>query len=419
MRLCGLPRIVEGDHTIAETPGERAGRRRRVLEHLLLQACRPPRGRIEGLADATPADWRALARAAEAHGLVPAVHALLAGKEWAGVPDETQSALKDAYRLHVVRSLALARELVRLLALFDHAGLRVLPLKGPALACQVYGAPEARQAGDLDLLVAPTDERASLDLLGTHGFGSELAGLTDRQRRLEESFRHHLALVHERSGLRVELHTAASPPRLGVRFDFEALWSARSVTTFGSRTLPVLSPEHTLLTLCAHATSHGWWRLSWLLDIAQLLRHPRELDWECAAAAMGPARVSRMVHVGLLLVWHLMEAPLPRGVVAAASADTPAAGTVARVLSRGFADDQAPSDRAALVPFHLPVIERGRDKVVYLADVALKPSTEDYDLVALPDALLPAYFLVRPPRLALKHGRRVLGRRARGATGRG
>jgi hypothetical protein len=54
--------------------------------------------------------------------------------------------------------------------------------------------------------------------------------------------------------------------------------------------------------------------------------------------------------------------------------------------------------------------EHLRDKIWYLVDAAMTPTVRDWTLLPLPGYLFPLYYVVRPVRLAVTYGRRILGR---------
>jgi hypothetical protein len=82
-----------------------------------------------------------------------------------GVPAETRTELLGAARLIAARNTLLARELVRLLRMFQDARLRMIPLKGVAPAQSLYSAIALRTCSDLDVLVPRDAVAASIRLL--------------------------------------------------------------------------------------------------------------------------------------------------------------------------------------------------------------------------------------------------------------
>ena len=54
-----------------------------------------------------------------------------------------------------------------------------------------------------------------------------------------------------------------------------------------------LAMENLLWLLCVHATKHKWARLSWICDVAELLRSQPQLNWEKVIALGAELAVAR------------------------------------------------------------------------------------------------------------------------------
>src|SRR5438309_1209212 len=117
----------------------------------------------------------------------------------------------------------------------------------------------------------------------------------------------------------------------------------------------------------------------------------------------------RMVLLALRLARDLLDAPLPDTVARRAEADGAVARLAAQVQSALFRHTPGPPrDRAELSPFHLRAQERWRDRLRYCARVALTPTPGDWAWLRLPDALYALYYVVRPIRLAVTYGARLI-----------
>src|SRR4051794_39845525 len=84
--------------------------------------------------------------------------------------------INPLFRLLAVRNLAIDRLAADIAVNFERAGIETLILKGPVLAAWLYPA-DVRPYGDADLLVAPADWAAAVDLLGRLGFSDHLGPL--------------------------------------------------------------------------------------------------------------------------------------------------------------------------------------------------------------------------------------------------
>src|SRR3989441_7310819 len=173
--------------------------------------------------------------------------------------------------------------------------------------------------------------------------------------------------------------------------------------------MDTLCAEDLMLVLCAHGTKHRWERLEWICDVAELLRSTPGLDLDGGLERARDLGVHRMVLLALRLARDLLDAPLPDTVARRAQADGGVARLAAQVQSALFRHTPGPPrDRAELSPFHLRAQERWRDRLRYCARVALTPTPGDWAWLRLPDALYPLYYVVRPIRLAVKYGARLI-----------
>ncbi len=90
----------------------------------------------------------------------------------------------------------------RVMAMLDGAGIRSAPLKGPQLGEAIYGDPGRRLSGDIDLLVAPEQLTAAVEVVRALGYQAPRDYVHDHGLPLL-----HFVLVHTREELPpVELH---------------------------------------------------------------------------------------------------------------------------------------------------------------------------------------------------------------------
>ncbi len=181
--------------------------------------------------------------------------------------------LRQAYRMHALRSAAQEGELARVAGALSEAGVEPLLLKGWGVA-QHYAEPHLRPYGDLDFLV--TSE------------------LSETARRTVDGV--------ARLRCPVELHQ---------RFNFPSdrshaeLLGRSSTVACGAVTLRIPAPEDHLRLLALHMLSHGAWRPLWLCDIAALLEGAGEaFDWDLCLS--GDARLTGWVEASVLLARDLL-----------------------------------------------------------------------------------------------------------------
>ena len=122
---------------------------------------------------ATPLQWPLVLERAYSHQVYPLLYRNLRDLGFPGVPETVQAELKGLFMANALRNQLLAEELARLLGLFSEAGIRVVPLKGVALAQSLYGDTAARVCADIDLLVPPASLAQAIELILAAGYRNQ------------------------------------------------------------------------------------------------------------------------------------------------------------------------------------------------------------------------------------------------------
>jgi hypothetical protein len=361
-------------------------------------------------------DWNDLLRFARSTGVLPLLYRQLNTTCCAAVPPAYMDQLRTQSRADALRNLVLARELLALLELFDVNGLEVIPFKGIVLAASTYGDLTLRKSGDVDLLICRRDAVRAKDLLLAQGYELETplraCGMPLKAHADEYSF------VDRAQQIFVELRWRIIQPHVSPSLDLEHLWERRRPLVLAGAVVPDLAPEDLLLILCAHGAKHGWSRLSWICDVAELVRAHPGLDWRQIDDRARKHGLGRMIALGLLLASQLLEAPVPEGIRRRAQRDTRLRFLAAQVCDWLFdpTDGSAgPKDDPEQHRFALRVTERAQDRIrygLYLAQHHLTPNARDRALLRLPARLSALYYLLRPVRLLGEYGlapyRRIL-----------
>lgn len=255
-------------------------------------------------------------------------------------PDEAKDPIRAAAKSQAMWELRHRSLLAGLLNALDAAGVRVLVLKGTALAYELYRTPAERARGDSDLLIPPGDLPRAREVLVDHGFAhpkGDPKAIEDV--RLQESWARETpdGWDHE-----VDLHWAALNGQvLADVIPFEAGWArARPLQGLGpgARGLPL---DLALLLACAHRAQHvlnpyfvdgrvyySGDRLIWLWDIHLLIGSMDSSDWAAflrTCEATGLAAVARQ---GIEASISFLRTTVPSEVMArlsAGPADSPAA----------------------------------------------------------------------------------------------
>lgn len=344
-------------------------------------------------------DWDLLVRMAYAHGMVPLLYHVLSTACAEAVPREALEQLRDYFRTNARRNLALASELVRLLALFRARDIRAIPFKGPIIAATAYRDLMLRPIGDLDILVSEQELPRATEVLVSQGydgrFGWDWA----------------TSFVRE-GGVEVDLHARFGPPWDPRPASFDALWSRRRSVPLVGTTVLTAAPEDLLLILSIQFLRDcraRRRRLIQICDTAMLIRSHPELDWAYLLEVAGAAGARRALLLDVLLADSMLGAGLPPLVEQEVRRDRVARQLANEVEGRFFEPERADARWGPWrwdTPLYLRARERVRDKIAYLGPLiprllrfALTPTDRDQALVRLPSRLGFLYYLVRPVRI--------------------
>lgn len=205
--------------------------------------------------------------AARAHGVEPLLaHQLSRIRSDAVWPAEVLDPLKQAARLEVVAEVVRKREMQRVLAALDAAGVRGLLMKGAALAYLYYPHPSLRPRCDTDLLIRTGDSATVIRTMEELGYRRWT--LTSGDLAMPQF----TFVKEDRSGVwhAYDFHLKIANPAVFsdlLRFE-EATTGAVAVTALGSGAR-ALGPVDALLLACIHRVAHhrDSDRLLWLYDI--------------------------------------------------------------------------------------------------------------------------------------------------------
>jgi hypothetical protein len=363
----------------------------------LLLECARPRSDAASIrqAAAAVADWDATIELSMRHGIAPIVYWRVSQACPEIVPPAALERLLTCFHRNAGHSLKLTGELLKLVALFERAGIQVVPFKGPAIAWSLYDSPALREMSDLDLLVRPADARRAVDLLVASGCQPEYS--TDF--RFFRSGRE-LPLTSS-AGVALDLHWALAPSWFCHALDLDRFWSRLVTVSIAGRPIRNLAPEDLLVFLCVHGAKHFWSSLHWLCDLAHLIdRTP--LDWDSLMAYSRARRISRTVSAGLLLAADVLGAAVPPAILAGARA-CPHTSRIASRAQLWLHGRPVPRDfRSLEFQFQLSLLERPSDKLRFYWGV-IEPCPADLESLTLPRPLFPVYYAFRPLRLVAKY----------------
>ena len=338
-----------------------------------------------------PLNWSVLLEQARAHRLFPLLFWHWKRSLRLDFPAEIAQQLDDRFRANVARSLLLVRELADIVDLFGRHGIPVVPFKGPALAESLYGNPALRECVDLDILIRRGDVPEAIRTLVSAGY-ADGKPLTPAQQNTFLSTQYEYPFLSP-SGILVELQWRIVPRYFSLALSEEQYWSRIQPLTLCGREINSLSCEDLLLLLCVHGGKHGWEKLIWLADVAELVGSNPQLDWEHVLDQARRAGGLRMLLLGVVLANRLLGTTIPPGLEPSLTRD-PAVERIADGIGRDLVRGEVPTYVKSQL-YLLRVRERWQDKLRYVLRFTCTATPEEWKMADLPSSLSVLYRFLR------------------------
>lgn len=280
---------------------------------------------------ATRPNWRALGALAEREKLLPVLwnymrdHAEL-------VPEDVREAFRRQAAVTEFRMAMTETALIQVVEQLHRNGIRVMLLKGAALASTVYGSFAKRPMGDFDILVPPGDAQRAWDIMREVGWTLELQG----GEQFYESHHHLPALVDPKGlNLVLEIHRSMLPPAGPFTLDESELWREARPIQLGSTRVWVPSDRFQLLHLSIHfAWSNMFGGIGRTVrDVATMLA-AAPMDWSRFLELANRARARSCAYWTLSVSETLTGTHVPADILEALR--TRQSKVVTRVLQRAY-----------------------------------------------------------------------------------
>ncbi len=204
---------------------------------------------------------------AAAHGVAGLARAGLEADPERSVPEALREGLERKARAQAARNLLLVARLGEIVRAADERGLPLVCFKGPALAAQIYGNPAVRASTDLDLIVPHRELPAVAAMLSGLGYCPHQPQRLTRRRWVPGEY----VFTRARADFHLEVHTERTLRHFPRPLPLAELLGRCERVCAGGASLPVFSPEDTLVLLAVHGAKDFWARLIWACDIAALV----------------------------------------------------------------------------------------------------------------------------------------------------
>ena len=251
-------------------------------------------------------DWEYIVESAIHHRVAPLLYHNLQKADNGLAPRRAMEALRETYTGSLANNIVASRELRGILEAFSHSQIKVIVLKGAALAETIYPDVGLRPYSDIDLLVHKEDQPRAAAKLSQLGY--EL--LFDYRLGFSQQFGHQLCYVKGDVAVDMHWHIAGLPYSRYIAVN--RLWKRAALVSINGIDALALSPEQLLIHLCLHAARHDYCWLFLLVDISESIRHyGDEFDWELFLAEAERYRVCFSTRNVLRLVKRLFDSPIP------------------------------------------------------------------------------------------------------------
>jgi hypothetical protein len=362
---------------------------------------------------AQPLDWPYLHRMAFRNGAIPFLDRDLTRLAADRVPKDSQQALRAFSQGLADQNQFMLDLLLEWQARFAQQGIHVLPYVEAISSFLSYGRTDLRGCTWLDFVVRPADLAGARELLREYGRWQEM---NDPASEIQPARRRSASIWGE--GPRESalcLHVATAPWGRAIRMEMQDVWEGAAEELFGGKNLPTLSPEDTVLHLCAQNSEYLWASLQGICDVAEVIRAHPVLQWEAMLGRARECGIERMFLLGVGLCETLLDCRLPELVSGKVEEDPEVSRLKADVVHELFDSVPTPCRTPEMLRLHLRMRERDADRLRYLWRFLIAPTAADRNLVQLPARLHFLYPWLRPVRLAAAVARRVAGRPLRKA----
>jgi hypothetical protein len=190
----------------------------------------------------------------------------MVSERWVEVGDDRVTEVFDAWASAMAHALLVEEHLVWLAGELADRGVEFRVLKGPASARLDHDRPEARQFGDLDVLVRPEAMSVVIGLL-------ELEGWRRRYPEPRAGFdREFTKSVGLRGPIEIDVHRTIVDRPIGARLPVADLWQASESFKVAGRRVEALGQVDRFVHACLHGElGPPPMRLSTMSDIGSML----------------------------------------------------------------------------------------------------------------------------------------------------
>ena len=257
-----------------------------IADELLAYICSVLRDESPTAPDAAIEQWGEVLEILRANWVIPMFYRKIGPLPAECLPPEpVVDEMRNEFLVSRARCLQMERQLGEIIEGFKKESVRVLVLRGPALAFSLYPDPAMRPSGDLDLLVQPEQVIQAREILVDLGYRC----LAKRFEVARDFFREECFIHQDNPGNKfpVDLHWVhwelhpffEGSEEVDIQDLFQRAWKVETPTLAFETLHPVDYLIHSAIHLIMIHKNEM--RLSWICDTALLAQHLQVPDdWE-------------------------------------------------------------------------------------------------------------------------------------------
>ena len=380
---------------------------------------------------ASDVNWTTLLETAINNGVMPVLYQSLKAIEEDLVPRAVMVQLQTCNRMNGLHNLSQTKELLKILALLEKAGIEAIAFKGPTLAASAYGNVTLRQFNDLDILVRKKNfwqAKAVLVAQGYQSSGTEAEEIELFNCQFQISLSHSTpeatmfnqrfqpSLLHSNPERSIDLHWGIPPKRIWKSDRFERLWENLDLIDLMGQPIKTFNKEATLVVQCMNVAKNPSNRaFKQICDVAQIIRAYPDLNWQSALKLSSKLHSQQLFLIGLSITRKLLHIPLPQFMLEML---VKSQLTDERLFGGDFLreDLRLPTASSTLQAWwweytnQLKTLDQWWGGLFMtghylqlILKIALSPNEGDREFLPLPSGLFFLYYVLRPIRLLLKY----------------
>jgi len=328
-------------------------------------------------------DWELFIQLARHHRIYPLIYSKLKRINKKYVPHHVIESLYQEYKKNTFQMLHLSGEMEQISKLFNESDIRLLFLKGPVIAHDLYGDISLRTSKDLDIIIPMTDLKKAEELLISIGYEKENQPNFFNEWKWRN---HHIAFFHMQKKIQIEVHWRLEPFP-SKEPSFNELWERKRTSTITRFPTYFLGKEDLYFYLVSHGARHGWFRLRWLLDIDQMLKKGLNLDK--TEKLFKKYQRQHLEGQALILASQLLKSPINERIKFLT------VGKRSKLLSEWsifFIEEMNQFN----YPKEYTVLLKSKTQIFLTKMKAFYPDSKDVEAIKLPKSLHFLYFILRP-----------------------